>query len=706
MVSRDLRLDYLREYQLGRRSTTTQRRNVPLRVGHISNLHKRAHLFDYDTFAWKLARRLEGREHVVDSEGIWPINCWRCERRFGLPGRDIFPRDAPLEKATREIYNAAREMRRLCYFRAANAEEAKSLIAAGQVVRYATQITSDWYDPPGGTIVVANENPVIVGSHAVPLDSISSLGDGHFFFRNSWGPEWGYEGSGAISFEHFDRFILEAWIGGPLGLFIPFAAATGPICLEWKWSLNDAIGIHGREIVDAKTTDRLAWAFCRRRGGFLDVEEFYVWPTERKKGYGRSLADMVKNLARSMQLPIRLLVSYADTEPDSRENLDAAARLLGVRLSESGTRWVHQIGTLAPPSAHRSACRPQRPAFLLERLRPKDEKPFESPIEYSVFWGTNRCPVEMTNFDAGFSANRDSALHTGVSKVRIPKTHRFGSKGNAWLGVWNWLTEQHPRILENRAFANEVALAAELSLLQSAFGEESHNLLYVHGFNVTFNDAVVQAAHFGVDLKVRGATFVFSWPSAGRIGAYLADEASIEACLPFFGDFVQRILRNTGTAPLSIIVHSMGNRAVLRFLEFASRELSEATKGRVRNLIFAAPDVDTQVFTSTAKEILHLPARTTLYATRADLALLASGWLHEFSRAGLAPPVVTVPGMDTVLVEGFDVLTLGHNYHAEAASVLHDMFILLHYNAPAPPVRPALHRAETVEGALYWKLPV
>ncbi|HEV3341117.1 MAG TPA: hypothetical protein VG125_12195 [Pirellulales bacterium] len=428
-IPRDLQLDYLNEYGLGA-ITDVRRRKVVLRRGNLRNLADRQQHFRQDTFSWKLARQLEGRDDLDDGEGVWPINFWRCARRFGTPGSDLFPSAKPLSEASPETYSQAREMRLLCYHRAASALEARDLINGGCEVRYATEVTEHWYDPPNGTIVVPDEPVELLGSHGVPLLRVDNSDGQYFLFLNSWGGEWGFNGWGAISFDHFDRYIIEAWHAPGAGLFMPIAAKTGVVCLEWKWSLTDEIGVHGREVLDATTGDRLAWAFCKRRKQFLDIEEFYVWPSARGKGHGRALASMVTSLAAQMALPLRLLVSYADTEPANAGNPEIAARLLGLQLMESGERWVHLIGTASPVKVKRASPRPQRPAFLVERLRPRDERPIETPIEYSVFFGTNRRPVNHAGHVVAFDSERDHVLHTGITNVTIPRTHRFGNKGS------------------------------------------------------------------------------------------------------------------------------------------------------------------------------------------------------------------------------------------------------------------------------------
>lgn len=702
-IPRELKLDYLREYPIGSRPQK-QQRNVPLKPGNVPNIQNRLEFFEHSTFAWWQARRLEGREHEDDSEGIWPINSWRCEKRFGLPGTDIFPIDARLPSAGPAIYQAAREMRRLGYMRVADSNEAINVLRVpNKTVRFATEITSDWYDPPFGTLPELSTSTPFRGSHAVPLVKFDQSKGNYFLFPNSWGEEWGAEGWGAISAEHFDKSVIEAWLSIGAGLSAPYSATADTICLEWKWACSDSISLHGREIVDASSSENLAWAFCTKRDGFLDVEEFFVWPSERQKGFGKELARMVRELASSLNLPIRLLVSYADTVPENGLTLQVAARLLEVELVEAPQRWVHMIGISNPAPFVRLTPRPPRPAFVLELLRPRDEKPITEPIKYAVTYGTNRELADSESLT--FTGAREGKLHTGVATVSIPATHQFGGKGRFWTRLWRMLTSERPSIVASKLFADDWQFREHIQTLREMFAGENHNLLYVHGFNVTFEQAVVQAAHFGTDLKIPGVTFAYSWPSAGRIPSYTADEAAVEASAPMFSEFFHKILADTGDDPLSIIVHSMGNRAGLRLLDGLQLDDTENQERRIKNVIFAAPDVDAQLFRDTIPRIVKKAKRTTLYATRADIALQASEWLHSYPRAGLAPPVLTLPDLDTVLVEDFNLLNLGHSYYAEAASLLHDMFILIHLGS-GPKGRPALSPAMTNGDGEYWKLTV
>jgi GNAT superfamily N-acetyltransferase len=490
-----LKLQYLSEYELGQ-SPAPRSTNVPLRTP-ASDLVRRLPSFDMNFFGWHATRKFEGRDDSEESEGIWPINALRCDRRFGNPGFDLYPQGTPINSATEEIYAAAYRMRVLCYHRLANASDVRELIdGPANSIRYASEVTTDWYDPPDGKIDVIASDRKTLGTHAVPLIQ-TDIADGElrFVFRNSWGGSWGDQGFGSISAEHFGRFLVESWNSMLLGITVPYEANHGLICLEWKWAPTEEHALHVREIVEAESGQRLAWAFCKKRGEYLDVEEFFVWPTERGKGYGRQLAWMVRQLAKNMRRPLRLLVSYADTEPENESNLNAAANLLGVTLFESGEKWVQLFGTGSPVRREPIRNRPLRPAIPVETLRPSDEPPIDAPTDYLVYFGTNRALVDPNNVLTGFNYERSNELKLGRVLVRIPQTTRFGSRGKLWHVFLSKYRDLKPEVFQTTLIASETELGEELrTYFFPEWNEASHNLLFVHGFDTTFEGAITQAA--------------------------------------------------------------------------------------------------------------------------------------------------------------------------------------------------------------------
>jgi esterase/lipase superfamily enzyme len=127
------------------------------------------------------------------------------------------------------------------------------------------------------------------------------------------------------------------------------------------------------------------------------------------------------------------------------------------------------------------------------------------------------------------------------------------------------------------------------------------------------------------------------------------------------------------------------------------------TAAKFGQIILAAPDINEQYFRRVAALYPQLSVRTTLYVCAADRALEASSVGHSNIRIGYCPPVTVVPGIDTIEATNVSLDLLGHSYYASAASVLHDMFLLLRDNAP-PAERPSLSRSDCADGASYWKL--
>src|SRR4051812_10238007 len=57
---------------------------------------------------------------------------------------------------------------------------------------------------------------------------------------------------------------------------------------------------------------------------------------------------------------------------------------------------------------------------------------------------------------------------------------------------------------------------------------QGHVLLFVHGYNVTFEDAVYRLAQFAFDSGVPAVPVLFTWPSRGRLLQYPYDRASTD----------------------------------------------------------------------------------------------------------------------------------------------------------------------------------
>ena len=331
-----------------------------------------------------------------------------------------------------------------------------------------------------------------------------------------------------------------------------------------------------------------------------------------------------------------------------------------------------------------------------------DDRLLRDPRDVLVWFGTNRKPKNSANIEEGFTTSRDTRTHFGRVAVNIPEGHRIGGvKGwilKRWLKGTRGLVLRSIEPLTDGEFWTSLGTAIEPDV------EENSMLFFLHGFWQTFEQAAIRTAQLKYDLKIRHAAF-YSWPSKASLLGYLADGTSVEAAAPNIAEFLQRLgsLMASKEVKLHVIAHSMGNRALLFALEKILMSLQgKKPKFTFSDIIFAAADVDQQVFVDSVLRVSDFSKRKTLYASAVDRALKKSGFLNQMTRAGYLPPVTIAKATDTIDVPNFDFNILGHGYYASARPVLNDMFNLMHNGMPVAN-RQGIEPRQDGTGT-YWRL--
>jgi esterase/lipase superfamily enzyme len=235
-------------------------------------------------------------------------------------------------------------------------------------------------------------------------------------------------------------------------------------------------------------------------------------------------------------------------------------------------------------------------------------------------------------------------------------------------------------------------------------------LVFVHGFNTSFDDALYRAAQITYDIGFDGASYVFSWPSQGVASGYLYDRDSVDYSIKQFVDFLDIVARKTGAKQVNVLAHSMGARLVIDALLPPQEEAEPMATGRLKHVILVAADADKTVFEQRAHQHKNVAETMTLYANDNDTALEVS---KKFS--GGVPRVGSVPGGIPTIVEGSDTidvseatnwvfLSLHHNTYAEARHILRDIAVLMRQGTRPPNMRsPVTYKAvDTVQGR-FWK---
>lgn len=326
---------------------------------------------------------------------------------------------------------------------------------------------------------------------------------------------------------------------------------------------------------------------------------------------------------------------------------------------------------------------------------------------YTVWFATDRKPTGQAT-KRGFSAERNIDTTYGHVNVFVPKAHRFGETGNnlAKRLLRGELHDDHLRIqdtalLNRDPFYGEIRQAVKAAVDD---GNESQALVFLHGFNVTFEEAAIRSAQVGFDLKVPGPTAFFSWPSAGSplLSDYRSDEQSIVASEQAIADFLVEFSQRSGASNINLIAHSMGNRGLLHALQRIATNAQSRAQVKFNQIFLAAPDVGRDEFLKVAQVYSQFSKRTTLYTSNGDLPVHLSAVIHDGPRAGYFKPYTVAPGIDTISVPDFDIDMLGHSYFAQADALLYDIRSLI-IHSEAPKIRSRISPANE-DGMDFWQL--
>ena len=318
-----------------------------------------------------------------------------------------------------------------------------------------------------------------------------------------------------------------------------------------------------------------------------------------------------------------------------------------------------------------------------------------------VYFGTDRNYRQAARPGERFGGGRAEVSY-GTCDVSIPRDHRKGAleSPSIWRLEFREDPARHVMVRELRKLPAQEYFARLSRDVNAA--KKKTAFVFVHGYNVSFEDAARRTAQISYDIGFEGVPAFFSWPSQASTAAYTIDEQNIEWAEDNIKVFLKDFLTKSGAEDVVLIAHSMGNRGLTRALIALAREAPEL-KSRMREIILTAPDIDADVFKRTlAPALIAMQRPITLYASSGDLALKASREVHGHPRAGdSGGALLVLPGIETVDASGVDTSLLGHSYFAETGPVLIDILTLVREGKRAA-VRTGLKVQEGAPGR-HWR---
>lgn len=219
-----------------------------------------------------------------------------------------------------------------------------------------------------------------------------------------------------------------------------------------------------------------------------------------------------------------------------------------------------------------------------------------------------------------FSGERGTGLALSAVTVSIPPD------GKREVGQVQW-----PKKLPSdpmKTFTT-VSVAPMLSAAQAKDWGRSHMtksrrvMVFVHGFNNRYEDAVYRFAQIVHDSGADVAPVIFTWPSRASIFDYNYDKESTNYSRDALEELLRTVARDPSVSDVTVMAHSMGTWLAMESLrQMAIRDGKVASK--ISNVILAAPDLDVDVFGRQIAEIGKTNPKFTIFTSQDDRALLVS----------------------------------------------------------------------------------
>ena len=204
-------------------------------------------------------------------------------------------------------------------------------------------------------------------------------------------------------------------------------------------------------------------------------------------------------------------------------------------------------------------------------------------------------------------------------------------------------------------------------------GLDGQVAIYIHGYNVAFEQSCREAALLQERVGLEGRLLLFSWPADGNAASYLRDVGDIEWSVVPLRDLLLTLADRFGSQNIDLIGHSLGAKGVVDAVSaYGEVRGRDSMLGR---LILIAPDLDSDIFVRDFATFGELASAVTVYVSAQDRALRTSRNVSNAPRVGEG-------GVELSELDGIDVVEVsqrrwkfssGHLYHLEDENVAEDL---------------------------------
>jgi esterase/lipase superfamily enzyme len=300
-----------------------------------------------------------------------------------------------------------------------------------------------------------------------------------------------------------------------------------------------------------------------------------------------------------------------------------------------------------------------------------DRSPAARPSVVQIFIASTR------KGESGAAAQEASTEGTryALTTLTFPPGHKPGAIERPMWGSGN--AGDHVVVAGRRELDADEFRAELASHISGRIGVNRDILVFVHGFNTSFEEARWRAGQIAADSRFGGVPILFTWPTHGGLLGYASDKDSATASRDALEELFENLAKTPGLGRIHILAHSMGCWLTMEALREIAISGNRDLGGHLGEVMLAAPDIDMDVF---AKQMARIePAEVTVFATANDRALSLSSWIAD-ARPRVGAIDASKPkdkatleqlGAKVYDLSSFSDGFIGHGLYADTPDVIH-----------------------------------
>lgn len=240
---------------------------------------------------------------------------------------------------------------------------------------------------------------------------------------------------------------------------------------------------------------------------------------------------------------------------------------------------------------------------------------------HAIFIATTRKP----SADPGkvFEGERSPTLNFARVNVTVPNAHKTGRIERKGRGKPD---DPAQYFTATAATGYDTGPKFQAALSADAAARGDRVMVFVHGYNTSFDAAVYRLTQIVHDSGYPGTPVLFSWASGGSTTSYVYDKESASAARDQL-EVTLRMLAQTGARRIDIVAHSMGTWVTMETLRQLAITGDRDLSGKLGDVVLASPDIDVDVFKSQMRRYGKPDKPFILLLSDDDRALKLSGIL-------------------------------------------------------------------------------